>query len=254
MINASAFIRKPLLYKKDCYVFPPSVAEVAADPLFTQYLKILTITQEDINDLFEDKIKEGQKVPSPFIFMFSNYIANEQVREVTEKAFEFFLHKKVTFFAKAGIVIIGNIDEVATEIQTIEDLVYLNDENFLEFQNLIRESIGEDAVTPPVDNPNEDPRVRALKAKFRKNRKEVARIKAKTGQSLSFESSLVAICCMQIGLNPLNIGEISYASLGPLIQMYQRKEKYDIDIRSILAGADAKKIKPEYWIGNLSKK
>ena len=59
---------------------------------------------------------------------------------------------------------------------------------------------------------------------------------------------------MQIGLNPLNIGEISYASLGPLIQMYQRKEKYDIDIRSILAGADAKKIKPEYWIGNLSKK
>ena len=253
MIDASAFIREPLLYKKDCYIYPPSIRDVARDPLFTQYLKILTITQEDLNDLFEDKLEPGQKVPSPFTFMFGNYLTNEQVRAVTEKAFEFFLHQKVTFVAKAGIVIIGDINEVSAKIETIDDLLYLDEKSFFDFQNLIRLSIGEDKAEPYVEKPDEDPRVRAIKAKFRKNRKIVARVKAKTGQSLSFDSSLVAICCMGIGLNPLNIGEISYASLGALIQMYQRKEKYDIDIRSILAGADAKKIKPEYWIGNLTK-
>ena len=253
MINASAFICEPLLYKKDCYIYPPTVKEVTKDPFFAQYLKILTITQEDLNDLFEDKAMEGQKIPTPFAFMFGNYLVNEQVRAITEKAFEFFLHQKVTFIAKAEVVIIGDINEVASKIETIDDLIYLNNENFFEFQNLIRLSIGEDKVEPYVEKIDEDPRVRALKAKFRKNRKIVAQVKAKTGQSLSFESSLVAICCMGIGLTPLNIGEISYASLGPLIQMYQRKEKYDIDIRSILAGADAKKIKPEYWIGNLNK-
>jgi hypothetical protein len=32
---------------------------------------------------------------------------------------------------------------------------------------------------------------------------------------------------------------------------YQGKEKYQLDVDSLLAGADSKKIKPEYWIRNL---
>ena len=56
---------------------------------------------------------------------------------------------------------------------------------------------------------------------------------------------------MGIGLTPLNIGEISYACIQWLIAMYQQNEEYDIDIRSLLAGADSKKVKPKYWIKNL---
>jgi hypothetical protein len=33
--------------------------------------------------------------------------------------------------------------------------------------------------------------------------------------------------------------------------MEQQKEAYDIDIRSLLAGADSKKVKPKYWIRNI---
>jgi hypothetical protein len=57
---------------------------------------------------------------------------------------------------------------------------------------------------------------------------------------------------MGIGLNPLNIGEISYASVGWLTNTYQRQERYDIDIRSLIGGADRKKVHPEYWIQNLN--
>ena len=87
-----------------------------------------------------------------------------------------------------------------------------------------------------------------MKAKAR----ERDRIKAKKGAAngISIETCLVAICCMGIGLTPLNIGEMSYAAINPLMQMSQEKEKYDIDIRSLLAGADSKKIKPKYWIRN----
>ena len=67
------------------------------------------------------------------------------------------------------------------------------------------------------------------------------------------QTCLVAICCMGIGLTPLNIGEMSYAAIGPIMKMSQEKEKYDIDIRSLLAGADSKKIKPKYWIRNSDK-
>ena len=53
---------------------------------------------------------------------------------------------------------------------------------------------------------------------------------------------------MNMGLNPLNIGEISYASIDVLMTLYQQKEKYQTDIDSLMAGADPKKVHPKYWI------
>ena len=55
---------------------------------------------------------------------------------------------------------------------------------------------------------------------------------------------------MGIGLNPLNIGEISYASIQTLISTYQKHEKYEADCRSLMMGADPKKIGFKYWIRN----
>ena len=62
---------------------------------------------------------------------------------------------------------------------------------------------------------------------------------------------MTSICCMGIGLNPLNIGEMSYVAMNALLDQYQAKEKYEIDIDSLLAGANSKKVKPVYWIKNL---
>jgi hypothetical protein len=56
---------------------------------------------------------------------------------------------------------------------------------------------------------------------------------------------------MGIGISSLNIGEMSYVAMQAILSQYQEKEKYSIDIDSLLAGADSKKIKPKYWIRNL---
>ena len=60
-----------------------------------------------------------------------------------------------------------------------------------------------------------------------------------------------ALLCMDMGLNPLNIGEISYASVQWLVEIYQQKESYEAGLRSLVAGADPKKVKLKYWIRNL---
>ena len=99
----------------------------------------------------------------------------------------------------------------------------------------------------PPPNPNEDPRVKAIKAKARYR----DYLKAKQGKGLNLKTTLSSICCMGFGLNPLNIGELSYAAIPALIATYQEKEKYELDVDSLLAGADAKKVKPKYWIRNL---
>jgi hypothetical protein len=106
--------------------------------------------------------------------------------------------------------------------------------------------VGSKPVEAP--NPNEHPKIRAMKAKARLR----DRIKARSGKGISLSTTLVAICCMGIGITPLNIGEISYGSMYMLTGMYQGKEKYELDIDSLLAGADSKKVKPKYWIKNLN--
>jgi hypothetical protein len=115
---------------------------------------------------------------------------------------------------------------------------------------MIRQGIGEKLVKPPEPiDPDEDPRVRRIKELARERERIKKKRNSKDGISLA--TCLTAICCMGIGITPLNIGEMSYAALNLLTRIYQEKEKYDIDIRSLLAGADKKKVKPKYWIRNL---
>ena len=67
--------------------------------------------------------------------------------------------------------------------------------------------MGEKDATPP--NPNEHIKVKKMKAKARYR----DRVKAKQ-EGITLGTSLAAICCMGIGINPLNIREISYCAIG----------------------------------------
>jgi hypothetical protein len=50
MINPAAFIGKPLLFKKGISVYPPTIAEVISNPYYGQFIKLLTLSQDDIRD------------------------------------------------------------------------------------------------------------------------------------------------------------------------------------------------------------
>jgi hypothetical protein len=78
--------------------------------------------------------------------------------------------------------------------------------------------MGDKPVKPPEPvNPDEDPRIKAIKEKARAR----DRIKAKQASrnGISLLTCMVAICCMGIGITPLNIGEMSYASIGPIMKV-----------------------------------
>jgi hypothetical protein len=108
--------------------------------------------------------------------------------------------------------------------------------------------MGKKTVEPP--NPNEHPKVKEMKRRARYRDKIKAKNAAKSKDGISLFTTLVSICCMGLGITPLNIGEMSYVAVESVLRKYQEKEKYDLDIKSLLAGADSKKIKPNYWIRN----
>ena len=253
MINEKIFLGFPMLFGDVCKIYPPSVNDVIGNEDFPKYLSLFTITQEDIEDAYLKEVsnqilptrREGPQIPTPFQYMLSNFLTNDQMREVTLNAFQMFLHEPVTVVPELEIVIIGVDEEHLDPDKDLIEPRTFTEENYFDFQNAIRLSIGAKEVEPP--DLDEDPRVRRIKAKFRQRDK----LKAKRKDSPEIGTLLTAICCMGIGLTPLNIGEMSYACVNWLIEMYQNKEKFETDIRSLQAGADSKKVKPKYWIKNL---
>lgn len=246
MINDErAFLGYPQDFRGKFLIYPPLVKDMVSNIDFPQYQQMLTLSQEDLEDELAKDNQEIIDIPTPFEFLLANSYHDKNFEKIAKNAFYFFIHQEVTFIYEQKKILIGDLEEEVLRVKDLSDLIFLEEEEFFDFQNAIRGSIGSDPVSPP--DPNEHPKIKRMKALARYRDK----IKMKSGKGLNLETLLSSICCMGIGITPLNIGEITYVAVNTLIRRFQEKEKYEIDVRSIQAGAEAKKIKPKYWIRNL---
>lgn len=245
---ARIFIKAPLTFKSNIFIYPPSVREVISNDDYGVYLSTLTMTQYGLIDEWAEKGIDG-KCPTPFEFILMNCYHSKQFEVIAKAAFKFFLKEDVTFVYDPKAIIVGDLEKEIEKIDDVSQLRLITEDDFFDFQNCIRQVMGMKLESKDdLPNPDEDPRITEIKRKARQRERIKAKSKNKGG--ISLEVSLAAICCMGIGITPLNVGEISYASVSMLLSMCQNKEKYEIDIQSLLAGADAKKLKPKYWIRN----
>jgi len=252
MIDDRIFLGFPLDFKDICQVYPPKVKDVVGNKDFNIYQSLFTMTQEELDKAYL-KDENVTAIPTPFQYLLMNYYQDEKIRTKIEEGFMLFVHEPVAIVPEIEMLLIGKKDEDIDPDVDLENPRLITAENFSDFQNTVRASMGLDAVKPPdPEEENLDPRIKRYKMKVKESEEIIKKKKAKEAPTLG--TLLTAICCMGIGLNPLNIGEMSYACVQWLIAMYQQNEEYEVDIRALLAGADSKKVKPKYWIKNLEEK
>ena len=247
MIKECVFLGLPFEYKDICKIYPPTVGNMIGNPKAKLYQGLLTITQEDIEDQLYgvNGATEKDTIPTPFEYLLIQAYQSEDNQQLIKDAFQFFTRSDISFLFEKKQIIIGDLKELVANLKTLDDLEklpMLTEENYFDFQNHIRAALGDKMLEDY--RRDKDPRVRRIKAKARYRDK----IKAKKNKGNSIELSMIAICCMNVGISPLNIEKLSYGAMGRIMAVYQGKEKYDIDIQSLLAGADKKKVKPKYWI------
>ena len=242
MSKEATFLGYPEDFQHKFLIYPPKVKDIVSNRNFSQYRQLLTFSQEELDDEF---LKKKDTSPTPLEFLLSNSYHSKEFEKIAKDAFYLFTRQNVTFLYDKKMILIGKLDKELKRVRNLNDLVFLDETNFFDFQNKIRESLGDKPIEPP--NPNEHPKIRRMKAKARYRDK----IKAKQGAGVNLLTSLASICCMGIGITPLNIGEMSYVAACAIMERYQEKENYHIDIDTLLAGGDSKKIKPKYWIRNL---
>ena len=252
MIDERIFLGYPIDFKDICQIYPPTVNDVVGNKEFGIYQSLLTMSQDDLDEAYGQNENISQ-IPTPFQYLLMNYYQDEEMRRLIHAAFDKFIHEPVTIVPEIEMLLIGKSEDEIDPDVDLEEPRLLTEENYFEFQNEIRKVMGTEVEKKP--NPEEenlDPRIKRYKMKIKQSEELLKKKKAKNAPTLG--TLLTAICCMGIGLNPLNIGEISYACVHWLISMEQQKEEYDIDIRALLAGADSKKVKPKYWIKNIDEK
>ena len=250
MIDSRVFLGYPIDFKDICQVYPPTVNDVVGNKDFSIYQTLFTMTQEELEDAYAQD-ERIQQIPTPFQYLLINYYQDDNgIRAKIHNAFQKFIHEPVTIVPEIELLLIGKSEEELDPDVDLENPRVLTEENFFDFQNAIRESMGlEVPKRPEPPDPNEDPRITRWKQKVRASEKLLNKKKQKSSPTIG--TLMAAICCMGIGITPLNIGEMSYACIRWIISMEQQKEEYDIDIQALLAGADSKKVKPKYWIKNL---
>ena len=238
----------PVIYEDICIVKSPFLKDIASEGLdrFYQYLSFMTIKKPSMEN---EEIKQLLSPLSDFEYLVLLSQMEVDNHNMISAAFQFFTGDKPTFLTQPTQIVLGDPAEKRI----------LTKDNFLGFSELV-------ALACAMRDPKEDtiqfldsdtPRVRALKEKMLKGRRdrEEAKKKAKkkNGESDIELSDLIA--SLAIGsnnYNMLNVWDLTYYAFQDQLKRMSWREEFDINTRASLAGAKLDKNKLSHWIKSMT--
>ena len=238
----------PVVYSDVCVVKSPFLKDIAAEGLtkFYQYLSFMTIKKPAMEN------EEIQKLLSP-LSDFEYLILLSQMEPENHKlisaAFQFFTGEKPIFLTSPTRIVLGDAAEKRM----------LDKNNFQGFSDLIALAC---AMRDPKEGTIEflatdTPRVRALKEKLLKGRKDreesKKKAKKKEGEGEIELSDLIG--SLAIGSNAYNMSnvwDLTYYAFQDQLKRMSWREEFDINTRASLAGAKLDKSKLSHWIKSMT--
>lgn len=237
------FVGIPTEIGNICKVYPVTVREIATIGAknFYSYLNLFTLDKEDIDEFLQQQGVEERL--TPFQFTLINANEDKQYLENLEKAFKFFLHEEqITVLVDNEAIILGDINE--GRVLTEEDFNTVC--AIIIEQNMVNKSSAEERMNNPSD---------AKAAQIIKKIKEGRKIREKksSDSNLNFIDLVASLAAKGNGLNAINVWDLTYYAFNDQFKRMQMIEQYDNARQSILAGADPKKVKIEYWLRPIEK-
>ena len=238
----------PAIYNDICTVKSPFLRDIAAEGLdrFYQYLSFMTIQKPTMEN------EEIQKLLSPlsdFEYLLLLTQMDEENYKLIRAAFQFFTDEQVTFITEPASIVFGPLNEKRI----------LTKDSFPGFQDMV-------SLACAMRDPKEDtiqfldsdtPRVRALKEKMlkgRRDREEAKRkAKKKSGESdLELSDLIASLAIGGSGYNMLNVWDMTYYAFQDQLKRMSWHEEFDINTRASLAGAKLEKGKLSHWIKSMT--
>lgn len=202
---------------------------------YDRRLNLLLLTEDGVAKILDEKRQKGVNIDedvsvSPLVYLLQSARVNDKFLLELTTAFSTFIKEDILLLPKINAVLIGSKVEKRL----------ITEENFSDFQTILRIQNRREVPKPPPPNESAGARRMRLKAEERD------RIKRKQQQKNGEERELADLLEIAevFGINTME--KSIYAFYG-LIQRHQLREKWTQDIQMLCAGADSKKIKAKYW-------
>lgn len=238
----------PVMYNDTCLVKSPFLRDIASEGLtkFYQYLSFMTIRKPPIEN---EELSQLLSPLSDFEYLVLLAQMEPENHKLISAAFQFFTGDRPTFLQAPVSIVLGDPAEKRI----------LTKDNFMGFSELV-------ATACAMRDPKEDtiqfldtdtPRVRALKEKMLKGRRdrEEAKRKSKKKQEESELELSDLIASLAIGSNSYNMSnvwDLTYYAFHDQLKRMSWREEFDINTRASLAGAKLDKSKLSHWIKSMT--
>lgn len=242
-IQNKAFLGFPYAFSDICLVYPLTIGEIVGmgQLSYSSYLSIITIDEFDIiNNAKKKGITVQPEQINVFYYLIDSAKQNYSFLLELKNAFRTFIREEINILFDEHLILIGDVSQKRI----------LNTDNFGEFQNIVRvqnkRTVKED---PPPDESPMRKKFR-LRAQYRDAVKRNQ--KSNDSNAPDFCALMSSFNCYKNGLTPQQLKDYPFFAFKEEFERNQLREKHQIDIQSILAGADPQKVKPEPWIKKTS--
>lgn len=232
-IRAQAMACEPSEFRDLCLIYPIKVRQAArmGYSKYNMLLGLLIIDEATIVDTIKEKTGETVAIEQvhPLEYLLASAALNDTFLLELQESFSTFIKEEVLLLPKINAVAIGNP----------ADRRLITEENFRDFQDILRLQNDKEITEPPPENETFGQR------KMRLLREQVAAVKKKQAQKKGEKQSFAEL--MEIAETFGIDMEHSLYAYYKLVRRHQLREKWDQDIQMMCAGADSSKIKAQYW-------
>jgi hypothetical protein len=246
-IDEGKLLRGKQIVLENVGILKPITVDEIIDIGYKNYYKYLSFLVFEIDDLQIDALEKQKMIKeniSIFDIIISSCLHNEEYKKITLDALSFFFHEPVYMLDNTALFYLGKIDECH----------FIHRENYDDFKMILKLQnylISNDVLD---ENPK-DERTRILLEKRRKAREKLAKAKAKENNedvdNITFADLVSIMCANANGINHENVWSMNYYMFQNQFQRMKLINDFDINIRSILAGANPDKIDMKHFISHL---
>ena len=239
LVKEQAYCGYPSQLKGVCDIYPSMMRDYLKNTIqFSGRLGILLLTETEVINLIKEKT--GKEISGEDVHVLEFLLQSAE----HDNGFLLELQDALSTFIKEDIFILPSYHAIV--VGPPEQKHWITEENFSDFQTILRIQNRKEVPKPPPENESAFAKRMRLLAEKREAVKRKQQQKQGTEQDLADLLEIAEVY-------GINIMEKSVYAFYGLVQRHRLREKWDQDIAMMCAGADPKKMKVEYW-GDSSKK
>lgn len=208
---------------------------------YQYYIGLFIMDEDDLQELFK---KKGVEAPytSVWEYLLSSAEYDKDFFIEFKTGLTTFIKEEILISPKTKSIIIGS---------PLQRRIF-GEEQFKEFQLVLRAFNRLRIPTPPPENETPMQKRFRLKRELREKTKEKQRQKSNDDDVIEMMDLMSSLCVFFKKL-PREIEELTFYQAKELLERAQARQTYHTELDMLMAGADSKKIKPINWFRNLQK-